>query len=241
MPITYYGRYIEDPAEDTWAAAHWQERFYWLNTFGQPSKRMPPGWSTKVPVVAVDYFSKWVEAEPLQALTSVAYPQSNEQTKVANHEILRILHARLDHVGGSWVDKLPSVLWGICMTPKEGTGVTPFHLVYGGQTVVPVEVRVESDRIQHYSEDNTDQRLLELDLVGEARTKAASRLMAYRQRVKQSYNQRVIPRSFQVGDLVWKKVKPIDDVTKLEAPWVRPFKVVEKLRSSTYYLEDEHR
>ena len=57
--------------------------------------------------------------------------------------------------------------------------------------------------------------------------------------MKQNYNRRVIPRAFQVGDLVWKKVKPAGDVGKLEAPWAGPFKGIEKLRSGAYYLEDE--
>ncbi|XP_042467182.1 uncharacterized protein LOC122050333 [Zingiber officinale] len=168
-------------------------------------------------LVAVDYFSKWIEAEPLariieqmvmkeydiqQAFTLVTYPQSNGQAEVANREILRILRARLDHIGGSWVDELPIVLWTILTMPEEGIGATPFHLVYGDEAVVPVEVGVESDRVQHYSEDNTKRRLLELDLVNESCAKVAVRLMAYRQRMKQNYNRRVIPRSFQADDLV---------------------------------------
>ncbi|XP_042472239.1 uncharacterized protein LOC122054883 [Zingiber officinale] len=124
-------------------------------------------------------------------------------------------------------------------TPKEGTGATPFHLVYGSEAVIPVELKVESDRIQHYNENNAERRLLELDLVDEARAKAVGQLMAYRKRMKQSYNRRVIPRSFQVGDLVWKKVKSVGDISKMEATWDRPLKVMEKLRSSAYYLEDE--
>ncbi|XP_042415351.1 uncharacterized protein LOC122004546 [Zingiber officinale] len=124
-------------------------------------------------------------------------------------------------------------------TPKEGTGLTPFHLVYDDEAVIPVEVKLESDRVQHYDKGNAERRLLELDLVNEARTKAAIRPMTYRQRMKQTYNRRVIPRSFQAGDLVWKKVKPVRNATKLEAPWARPFKVVENLRSDAYYLEDE--
>ncbi|XP_042432471.1 uncharacterized protein LOC122019026 [Zingiber officinale] len=117
------------------------------------------------------------------------------------------------------------------MTPKEGTGVTPFHLVYDDEAVIPVEVRVEPNRIQHYNEDNTQRRLLELDFVDETRNKIAIRLMAYRQRMRQNYNRRVFPRLFQVSDLVWKKVKSVGDVTKLEASWAGPFKVVEKLCS----------
>ncbi|XP_042446582.1 uncharacterized protein LOC122031549 [Zingiber officinale] len=121
-------------------------------------------------LVAVDYFSKWVEAELLariskqmcggyviqQAFTSVVYPQSNGQAEVANQEILRVLRARLDHMGFSWVDELPSVLWALRMTPKEGTGATSFHLVYDSEAVIPVEVEVESDWLQHYDEDNIE-------------------------------------------------------------------------------------
>ncbi|XP_042467599.1 uncharacterized protein LOC122050789 [Zingiber officinale] len=109
--------------------------------------------------------------------------------------------------------------------------MTPFHLVYGGEAIVPVEVGIESDRTEHYDENNAEWRRLELDLVDKTRAKAVVRLMAYRQRMKQNYNKRIIPRSFQVGDLIWKKVKPVGDVTKLGAPWVGPFKIVEKLRS----------
>ncbi|XP_042374976.1 uncharacterized protein LOC121969120 [Zingiber officinale] len=134
-------------------------------------------------------------------------------------------------IQGNWVDELPGVLWAIRTTPKEGTGVTPFHLVYDGEAVVPVEVGVESNRIQHYNEDNAEWRLLELDFMDETRDKVAVWLMAYRQRMRQNYNRQVISRSFQVGDLVWKKVKLVGDITKLEASWPGPFKVVEKLRS----------
>ncbi|XP_042419225.1 uncharacterized protein LOC122007479 [Zingiber officinale] len=103
------------------------------------------------------------------------------------------------------------------MTPKEGTDLTPFHLVYGGEVVVPVEIGVESDQVLHYDEGNDERRQMELDMIDEARDKAAARL---------------------VGDLVWKRVKPVGDVKKLETPWAGSFKVVEKLQSGACYLED---
>ncbi|XP_042385793.1 uncharacterized protein LOC121977272 [Zingiber officinale] len=82
-----------------------------------------------------------------QAFTSMAYPQSNDQAEFTNQEILRVLRAWLDHAGGSWVDELPSVLSALRTTLKETTDITSFHLVYSGEAVVPVEVRVESDRV----------------------------------------------------------------------------------------------
>ncbi|XP_042412430.1 uncharacterized protein LOC122001636 [Zingiber officinale] len=126
------------------------------------------------------------------------------------------------------------------MTPKEAISVTPFQLVYGGKVVVLVEVGVESDWVRLYDEGNEERRLMELDLVDETRDKTVVRLMAYRQWMRQNYNMRVIPRSFQVSDLVWKKIKPADNVTKLEAPWVGPYKVVQKLRSGDLLLEDKN-
>ncbi|XP_042400229.1 uncharacterized protein LOC121990029 [Zingiber officinale] len=75
--------------------------------------------------------------------------------------------ARLDHDGGSWVDELPGVLWALRTMPKEGMGMTPFRLDYWGEVIVPVEVGIESDRTQHYDEDNAERRHLELDLVDE--------------------------------------------------------------------------
>ncbi|XP_042396627.1 uncharacterized protein LOC121986751 [Zingiber officinale] len=128
---------------------------------------------------------EWCEEYGIQqTFTSVEYPHSNGQAEVANQEILQIFRVRLDHIGGSWANELPGVLWAIRTTPKEGTGVTPFHLVYDGEAIIPVEVGVESNRVQHYSKDNAERRLLELDFVDEMRDKAVVLLMTYRQRMR---------------------------------------------------------
>ncbi|XP_074557048.1 uncharacterized protein LOC141813038 [Curcuma longa] len=116
--------------------------------------------------------------------------------------------------------------------------MTPFHLVYGREAVVPIEIGVESDRRQCYNKENDGRRLMELDLVSEARDKASMRLTAYRQRMCCAYNKRVIPRTFQVGDLVWKKVKPFGDIGKLEPPWEGPYQILKKTSFGTYYLSD---
>ncbi|XP_074556256.1 uncharacterized protein LOC141812113 [Curcuma longa] len=150
-----------------------------------------------------------------QAFTSVAYPQANVQAEVVNQEIVRGLKTKLDHEGSSWVEEL----WSYRTMLRESTGMTLFHLGYGGEALVPMEIGVESDRRQCYDENNGDRRLTELDLVFKARDKASARLTTYRQCMCRAYNKRVILRTFQVDDLVWKKVKPVGDVGKLEPPW----------------------
>ncbi|XP_073130889.1 uncharacterized protein [Henckelia pumila] len=78
-----------------------------------------------------------------------------------------------------------------------------------------------------------------LNLVYEKREAAAIRLEAYKSRMTQAYNRRVVQRSFQVDDLVLKKVQE-EQRWKLDPKWDDPFKVIEKLSSGAYYLEDKH-
>lgn len=59
-------------------------------------------------------------------------------------DLVQGLKVKLDHVGGSWMDKLLGILWSHRTTPKEGTRVTPFNLIYGGKALVHVEIGMKS-------------------------------------------------------------------------------------------------
>ncbi|XP_077222140.1 uncharacterized protein LOC143855983 [Tasmannia lanceolata] len=78
-------------------------------------------------VVAIDYFTKWVEAEPLAQIieqnrfTSVAHPQTNRQTEVTNRILLQGIKKRLDEKAGRWADELYHVLWAYRTTPRTTT------------------------------------------------------------------------------------------------------------------------
>ncbi|XP_074592449.1 uncharacterized protein LOC141848308 [Curcuma longa] len=126
--------------------------------------------------------------------------------------------------------------------PRQETapGLTPFHLVYGGEAVVPVEIGCSSARIEAYqdAEDNAQHRAAELDLITETRERTNARLFAYRQRMSLAYNKRVRHQSFHVGDFVWKKRKPLEGVGKLEPRWEGPYRVTCRLEGGSYYLAD---
>ncbi|XP_074577620.1 uncharacterized protein LOC141834071 [Curcuma longa] len=146
----------------------------------------------------------------------------------------------MDQSQGSWVDELPDILWAYRTTLRDSAGLTPFHLVYGGEAVVPIEIGCTSARIEAYVDSDTNhiQRAMELDLVVETREQTNRRLQAYRQCMSQVYSKRVIPHSFQVGDFVWKKRKPLGEVGKLEPRWERPYRVTSRLTDGSYYLAD---
>ncbi|XP_020222083.1 uncharacterized protein LOC109804662 [Cajanus cajan] len=110
-------------------------------------------------LVAVDYFTKWVEAEPLANLgikhrfTSVEHPQSNGQAKAANKVILNELKKRLGDAKGAWAEELTEVLWAYRCTPQSTTKETPFRLTYGTDAMIPVEVGEPSFRRQYFEEN----------------------------------------------------------------------------------------
>lgn len=82
-------------------------------------------------------------------------------------------------------------------TPRESTSATPFQLVYGGGgAIVPVDIGVRLVRVEDYNaEENNLKRRVELDLLVEAWEEAATRLCAYKRRMSQIYNKKVIPYS----------------------------------------------
>ncbi|XP_073025054.1 uncharacterized protein [Primulina eburnea] len=142
-----------------------------------------------------------------QVFTSVAYPQSNGQVEVTNRMLVQGLKVRLDKAKENWVDELPSVLWAYRTTPREGTKETHFSLVYGNEAVLPAEIGLESPRVVFYDEDNDARRATDHDLLEEKRKAVSIHMEAYKNRIAQSYNRRVIQRNFQVGDLVLRKVQ----------------------------------
>ncbi|GKC23795.1 reverse transcriptase domain-containing protein [Tanacetum coccineum] len=86
----------------------------------------------------------------LQAFTSVYHPQANGQVEVTNIEIVKGMERRLGMAHQAWVDKLPQVLWAHRTTPKSSNGETPFSLVYESEAVIPIEISMETKRVQDF-------------------------------------------------------------------------------------------
>ncbi|XP_056689717.1 uncharacterized protein [Spinacia oleracea] len=72
--------------------------------------------------------------------SAVCHPQSNGQAEAANKLILNALKKRVEDEKSKWLEQLPGTLWSLRTTEKEATGQTPFHLVYGSEAVIPVEI-----------------------------------------------------------------------------------------------------
>ncbi|XP_050264018.1 uncharacterized protein LOC126708230 [Quercus robur] len=128
-------------------------------------------------VVGIDYFTKWVEAEPLAHIT-----QQNVKNFVWKNIVCRT-------------------------TVRTPIGETPFKLAYGSEAVIPAEVHKANHRVMSYEEkDNEEQLRLNLDLIDEVRTEAEHRAAKYKNLMARQYDARVKPRRFNIGDLVLRKI-----------------------------------
>jgi hypothetical protein len=108
---------------------------------------------------------------------------------------------------------LSKELWVYRISKHSATKVTPFELVCGQETILPVEVNLDALRIAQQNELTAvhyhNLMLDRLDEVSDERMKTLGEIERDKLRVAKAYNKRVKKKSFQVRDLVWKTILPI--------------------------------
>ncbi|XP_020410598.1 uncharacterized protein LOC109946620 [Prunus persica] len=186
---------------------------------------MPEGkGQVKYAVVAVDYFTKWAEAEALATITAARIETFVWQSI------------------GCWPELLPEVLWSYHTTFHTSTGETPFSLSFGTEAVAPVEIGQPIYRTSTYDAKANDEQLaLNLDFIDELCDQSSIRNDAYKQRIAKYYDSRVKPRAFKIGDWVMRKVSlatknPTEGT--LGPTWEGPYEIIKIYRPGTYQLRD---
>jgi len=90
-------------------------------------------------------------------LTSTPYyAQANDQVEAANMIIINLIKKHVGDKTRNWNKTLDQALWACRSSPKESTNTTPFRLTFGHDTVLPVEICLQSTRIQRQFEIHTD-------------------------------------------------------------------------------------
>ncbi|GJU68649.1 reverse transcriptase domain-containing protein [Tanacetum coccineum] len=108
-------------------------------------------------IVAIDYFTKWIEAKAVATITgnqvkkfvwdnirftSVKHSQSNGLVERENRSLGEGIKARLGEGNNNWVEELPHVLWAHRTMIKSSHGDTPFSLTYGTEAVIPAKIEM---------------------------------------------------------------------------------------------------
>ncbi|RVW69023.1 Retrovirus-related Pol polyprotein from transposon 17.6 [Vitis vinifera] len=207
-----HGDLIHAPPSELHAlTSPWPFSVWGIDIIGKVSPKSSSG--HEFILVAIDYFTKWVEPHHMRGAhfraevdtllqeygirhhRSSAYrPQTNGAVEAANKNIKRILRKMVE-TSRDWSEKLPFALWAYRTSFRTSTGATPYSLVYGMEAVLPVETEMGSLRValeQQISETEWAQaRFDQLNLLDERRLRAADHVQAYQRKMARAFKKRL--------------------------------------------------
>nr|GEY54385.1 reverse transcriptase domain-containing protein [Tanacetum cinerariifolium] len=203
-----------------------------------------PG-KVKFLIVAMDYFTKLIEAKAVATITgglrftSVKHPQSYGLVERANRSLGEGIKSRLEEGNKNWVEEPPHVLWANRTMIKSSHSDTPFFLTYGTEAVIPTEIGMPTYRTTAVDVVSNDEELrLNLDLLEERRERAAIYEAKANSKMTKYYNARVRNVTFKPGDFVYRGNDASHAVAggKLGPKWEGPYEVTEALGNRAYKL-----
>ncbi|KAL6209261.1 hypothetical protein ACLB2K_020203 [Fragaria x ananassa] len=109
-------------------------------------------------LVGTDFFTKWVEAEPVKHASAKTVCQFIcwygileylvADMEVSNKIILSILKRMLAENPRDWHNELDNTLWAYRTSKRTPTGTTPYAQMFGRDVVLPLEINVQSLRVR---------------------------------------------------------------------------------------------
>nr|GEX60679.1 reverse transcriptase domain-containing protein [Tanacetum cinerariifolium] len=189
--------------------------------------------NVKFLIVAMDYFTKWIEAKSVSTITigqvkkfvwdnivclfsllgeivsnNVKHPQSNRLVERANQSLSKGIKARLNEGYKNWIEELPHVLSAHLTMIKSSHGDTPFSLTYGTKAVIPAKIGMPMYRTTIVDVVHNNQEIrLNLDILEEQRECVVIREAKKKLKMTKYYNTRVRGFTFRPGDFVYRSNK----------------------------------
>jgi hypothetical protein len=95
-----------------------------------------------------------------QVYISAYNPEGNAMVERGHAPIKEALFKMMRSLGGDWVSLLPFVLWADRTTAKRTTGYTPHYLLYGAESVLPIDAEYKTFLVGNWSEEMSTSELL---------------------------------------------------------------------------------
>ena len=108
-----------------------------LSRFGFPKRLVIDNATAFKADALVDMF----KSTCIQSVHSTPYySQGNGLAESSNKNLIRIIRKLLEENQKSWDSKLKFSLWEYKVTNKKSMGISPFKLVYGIDTIFPIQL-----------------------------------------------------------------------------------------------------
>jgi hypothetical protein len=147
------------------------------------------------------------------------------------------LHDAANTKGGKWIKELPNALWGLHTQPAKPTGQSYF-LVYGSEAILPDDVMWDLPAVEQYDEAiSEDSRRVDNDGLEEARCAAIVQSARYLEGIRRYHDRNVKEHSFNVGDLVLRRIQNTEGLHNLSSLWEGPFTVAKVTGPGSYRLQ----
>nr|GEW59059.1 hypothetical protein [Tanacetum cinerariifolium] len=168
-------------------------------------------WKVMFLIVAMDYFTKWVEAKTVATIT-----RSQVKKFVWDNIVCRFglpeeivsdnrIKAHLSEGNKNWLEEHPRVLWAHRTMIKSSNDDTLFSLTYGTEAVIPAEIRMPTYSTTVVDAVHNDEELrLNLDLHEERRERFVIREAKAKLKMTKYYNTRVRGVTFRPGDFFYR-------------------------------------
>ena len=177
--------------------------------------------------------------------SSPYYAQANAPVEASNKGVIKLIKRKNFERPRKWHTVLNEALWAYRMAYHGATKVSPYHLVYGHEAVLPWELKLDSRRVMFQNQLTADEYSAlmkdELEDLASRRLKALINVEANKARVGRWYDKKVKAKTFEQGELVWKLILPIGTKSskfgKWSPTWEGPFRINRCVPGNAYILE----
>ncbi|MCO5592848.1 hypothetical protein L7F22_046852 [Adiantum nelumboides] len=214
---------------------------YICSRFGTPLEIL----SDRGPGFEADLLDALLENLSIKHVHSTPYyPQCNGLVEKTNGVLCKIITKHVRDRPQDWDKHLTVALWAYRTSFKVYTQFTPYHLVYGQEALLPIEVELGSLRVlakdATCSKEKLEQRILDLQQLELDREVATDYYIAQANKKRELFNNKVKEKKLEEGMLVMRYDSRLDlsPSKKFLQRWEGPYVIFKKFKNGSYRLQD---
>ncbi|MCO5560936.1 hypothetical protein L7F22_014556 [Adiantum nelumboides] len=172
------------------------------------------------------------------------YPQCNGLVEKTNDVLCKIITKHVRDRPQGWDKHLTATLWAYRTSFKVSTQFTPYHLVYGQEALLPIEVELGSLRVlareTTSSKEKLEQRILDLQQLELDREATTDYYITQANKKREQFNNKVKEKKLEEGMLVMMYGSRLDlsHSKQFLQRWEGPYVIFKKFKNGSYRLQN---